>query len=76
MQLQMATPIRIQVASHTQADQVWKALLQLDSFSDIELHLDGHGYLYTVTRDGEGQQSTHRAGLLAHNIQQAALVTP
>jgi hypothetical protein len=72
----MAAPIRIHVASHTQADQVWKALLQLEDFNEIELHLDGHGYLYTVTRDAEGLQSTHRGGLLAHSIQQAALAAP
>ena len=72
----MTTPIRIHVDSHSQADQVWKALLQLDNFGDIELHLDGHGHLYTFTRDAEGLPTTRPAARLGCNIQRAALSAP
>lgn len=48
--------IRINVADHAESSQLWRALVHVppELVPDCEVHLDGYGYLWSLTsRDGQ-----------------------
>jgi hypothetical protein len=52
--------IRIHCSDHDDADAAWRLLTHVPDhdFQPVELHLDGHGLLYTITRAPDGSQSS------------------
>jgi hypothetical protein len=52
--------IRIHCSDHDDADTAWRMLTHVPDadLQPVELHLDGHGLLYTITRDPNGQQTS------------------
>lgn len=52
--------MQIHVSDHREADAAWRLLASVpdDRFQPVDLHMAGHGLLYTVIRDEDGRQTT------------------
>lgn len=53
-------PLRLHCTDHAEADAAWRMLDHIPDhlWQPVELHLDGHGPLHTITRDQQGDQTT------------------
>jgi len=71
-------PIRIHVADPHEADAVWALLQQAsdDVFCAAEVHLDGHGLLWTATRTAAGLLTTLAPAPQARSCPSAGLAAP
>jgi hypothetical protein len=48
-------PLQITVASFEGLDQAWRMLLAQDVTDAAELHVAGHGLVWTAQRDADGR---------------------
>mgnify|MGYP006267484601 CR=1 FL=1 len=65
--------LKIHVANQTEADKAWRMLQHADEdIRDVELHLDGHGLLWLLLRDSEGEWKALPSARQAHTVQRAA----
>lgn len=64
--------IEIHCSTHADADATWRMLCAVPDalFRPVELHLNGHGLLYSVTRSATGDQTATQPGAQpAHSSQ-------
>ncbi len=53
-------PLRLHCSDQADADAAWRMLNHIPDhlWQPVEVHLDGHGHLCTITRDHAGDQTT------------------